>query len=95
MKDVQDDKGVFRLSKLNPITAYDLTELDLLVHKHKVDFWTKPDTKQGIVIIAIGILCGINALVTCTIKTKWYRKTKFHISLGKEYHLRTRQLQIH
>ena len=45
MKDVQDDKVVSRLTKLNPIRTYDLTELDSFVHKHKVDFLTKSDTK--------------------------------------------------
>ena len=53
------DEAVFMLTKLIPVTVYDLTELDALVQEHEVHFWTNSDTKQQIVIISIGILCGI------------------------------------
>ena len=58
MKDVKDDKATKALTRLNPLATYDLQNLDTLVHEHKIDFWTKPNTKQWILIITIGILCG-------------------------------------
>ena len=44
MKDVQDNKVVSRLTKLNPVTTDDLSELDSLVFEHEVNFWNKSDT---------------------------------------------------
>ena len=88
MKDVQDDNTFSRLTKLNHVTTYDITELDSLVHKHEVNFWTISDTKQWIVIIASGILCGVIDLVTCTIKIQWYKRLEFTFHLAKEYHVR-------
>ena len=72
MKDVQDNKAVSSLTKLNTATNYDLTELDSLVHE--VDIRIKSDIKQYTVIITIGIMCSVIALVPFTIKTKWYKK---------------------
>ena len=43
--------------KINPVTIYDLTELDYLLCEHENDFLTKSITKQWAIIIGIGILC--------------------------------------
>ena len=37
MKDFWHKKSVSRLTKLNPVTMYDFTELDSKVHKYEVD----------------------------------------------------------
>ena len=67
-------KTVSMLRKLNPLTIADLMELYSLVHKHQMDFWTKSDRKQWIVMVVIEIPCHLTAFAICTIKTKMVQK---------------------